>query len=152
MRVQRWFAIRTSVLVAGAVVASAAIALSAAAAAGAATGRGVASPAAAKIPTTLSLSILQLTVTPQQSFVILGGQLYQAKTSPHPLAPVRFKKVWLERKFPGGRWSSIQRKRTSSKGFVRFRVHLASGTNPSFRLLFRGTAKFRRTTSNVVTA
>jgi hypothetical protein len=149
MRVQRWFAIRTSVFVASAMVASAAIAVSGATAAGAASGGVTAASAAAKIRTTLFLSIPQVTVTPQQSFVRLSGQLYQAKTSPHPFSPVRHENVWLERKFPHGHWRLVEHKSTGSTGVVHFRVHLASGTSPSFRLLFSGTSKFRRAVSNV---
>jgi hypothetical protein len=149
MGVQRWFAIRPGVSIATSAVASAAIAVSGAAAAGAATGRVTPAPAAAKIPTTLYLSFPQLTVTPQESSVALRGQLEQAKTSPNPFAPLSHEVVWLERRSPRGRWRIVRSKRTASDGIVNFRLHLARGTNPRFRLIFRGTATYGRAVSNV---
>jgi len=152
MRIPKWFTIRSGMFVASAIVASATLAVSGVAAANAATGEVPVSTAAAKIATTLYLSPPQLTVTPQQSYAVLSGQLYEAKKSPHPFAAVRSVTVFLERRFPHGQWHIIQHKRTNSAGLVKFRVNLATGTSPSFRLLFRGTAKYRRAVSNVQSA
>jgi hypothetical protein len=150
MRAQRWFSIRASVLLASAViVTSAAIAVSAMPAAGAAIGRVTPASAAAKIPTVLSLAVAGVTVTPQQSYVALRGQLQQAKTTANPFAPVKHEIVSLERRFPNKPWRLVRSKRTEANGIVNFRVHLARGTNPKFRLVFRGTAKYGRSVSNV---
>jgi hypothetical protein len=140
MRVSKSLVVR-----AGAVVATAAVALSGAAAAAdaATTGHHV------KVATALSIS----NTTPvlhrhHLTTAIIRGQLTAPTTT--GTATISGKRVFLERRGVKGHWYVVQIGRTGRGGWVRFRVGVRR-VAVHFRLVFRGTWNFARSTSAVDT-
>jgi hypothetical protein len=127
----------------GAVAAAAAIATSGAAM----TVSGVADAAtthpAARLATALSIKSSTPVARHNRTVARIGGQLTSGMT------PLRFKAVWLQRQGPKGNWFVVQGERTHRHGWVVFRVHERKTTN--FRLVFRGSANFKRAVSAAVT-
>jgi hypothetical protein len=123
----------------GGVAAAAAIAVTGATAVATAS---TAAPAhsAGKIPTTLTISNTTPVAHPHQTTATVVGHLTAVGFN------LRHLRVWLERLGPHGYWHVKQVKLTRSHGHVFFRVHVYAKP-ATFRLVFRGTHNFRKSTS-----
>jgi len=129
---------------AGTVVAAAGLVAGGAAVANAATTH----PAKVKEPTILTAKVGPTHINKKHPFgaAHILGQLTGTGT---PAPQISGKRILLERENKKGQWVVVQRGRTGRHGFVHFLVHhVAKGA--TFELVFRGTANFAPSTSNVI--
>jgi|HubBroStandDraft_5_1064220.scaffolds.fasta_scaffold409581_2 hypothetical protein len=144
MRLPKSWAVRIAT-----VGAAAAIAVTGATAANAATaaGAGTASPAHVhRIATHLTIknSAPVLNTTTSKTTSVIDGRLM------HGTHGLRYFRVYLERQGAHGYWHVVQHAASRKYGHVFFRVQVGKKA-ASFRLVFRGTANFARSTSLVDT-
>lgn len=97
---------------------------------------------AARLSTSLSIKASTPKAVRHHTVARIAGQLTSGTS------PLRFKVVWLERQGPHGHWIVVQRERTHRHGWVVYRIR--ERKTSTFRLVFRGTANFKRAVSSTV--
>lgn len=125
----------------GALAAAAAIAGTGAATSGVAS--AAVHPAVTRLPTALSIHASAPVTRNHVTSARISGRL----TSDH--VPLSHKVVFLQRRVAIGHWVIVQKAVTNLGGRVSYLIH--ERKTSTFRLLFRGTRKYKRSVSPTVT-